>query len=125
MDFKKVFYGNISGIVLAGIAGILIALLGGGLWALVAQNLLNITTACVVMLFTAKWYPRLVFNFARVAELFRFGWKLLVASLLDTLQHELLHIARNDFQSDLPEGVLEAQVREQNKKRPTPDGNQM
>ena len=46
--------------------------------------------------------------------------------LEDTLQHELLHIARNDFQSDLPEDVLEAQVRDQtNKKRPTPDGNQM
>ena len=89
MDFKKVFYGNISGIILAGIAGIVIALLGGGLWALVVQNLLNITTACAVMFFSAKWRPRFVFNFRRVAELFRFGWKLLAASLLDTLQQSL------------------------------------
>lgn len=89
MDFKKVFYGNISGIVLAGIAGIAIAKLGGGLWALVVQNLLNITTACAVMFFSAKWRPCFVFNFRRVAELFRFGWKLLVASLLETLQQNL------------------------------------
>lgn len=89
MDFKKVFYGNISGIILAGIAGIVIALLGGGLWALVVQNLLNITVACAVMLFSAKWHPRMVFNLSRVAKLFRFGWKLLVASLLDTLQQNL------------------------------------
>lgn len=89
MDFKKVFYGNISGIILAGIAGITLALMGGGLWALVVQNLLNITTACMVMFVSAKWRPRLVFNFRRVAELFRFGWKLLAASLLDTLQQNL------------------------------------
>lgn len=89
MDFKKVFYGNVSGILLAGIAGIVIALLGGGLWALVVQNLLNITVACVVMFASAKWRPRLVFNIRRVAELFRFGWKLLIASLLDTLQQSL------------------------------------
>lgn len=89
MDFKKVFYGNISGIILAGIAGIAIAKLGGGLWALVVQNLLNITVACCVMFFSSRWRPRFVFNFRRVAELFRFGWKLLVASLLDTLQQSL------------------------------------
>lgn len=89
MDFKKVFQGNVSGIILAGIAGIVIAQQGGGLWALVVQNLLNITTACAVMFFFANWRPRFVFNFRRVAELFRFGWKLLVASLLDTLQQSL------------------------------------
>lgn len=89
MDFRKVFNGNISGIVLAGIVGIAIALLGGGLWALVVQNILNVTVACAVMFFSAKWRPRLIFNFKRVVALFRFGWKLLVASLLDTLQQSL------------------------------------
>jgi len=85
MDFKKVFFSSVAGILVAGAAGITVALLGGGLWALVIQNLLNITTACMVMLFTVQWHPRLVCNLYRVAELFRFGWKLLVASLLDTL----------------------------------------
>lgn len=89
MDFKKVFFSSVSGILLAGIAGVAVAVLGGGLWALVAQNLLNITTACIVMLFTVKWHPRLVCDLHRVAVLFRFGWKLLVAALLDTLQQNL------------------------------------
>lgn len=89
MDFKKVFFSNVSGIVLAGMAGVAIAWMGGGLWALVVQNMLNITTACVVMLFTVHWRPRLVCNLKRVAVLFRFGWKLLVASLLDNLQQSL------------------------------------
>lgn len=89
MDFKKVFFSSIIGILIAGAAGVGIALMGGGLWALVVQNLLNITVACAVMLFTVQWHPRLVCNPYRVAELFRFGWKLLVASLLDTLEQNL------------------------------------
>lgn len=89
MDFKQVFFSSISGILLAGVAGVAIALSGGGLWALVVQNLLNITTACAVMLFTVNWRPRWVCNLRRVAELFRYGWKLLAASVLDTLQQSL------------------------------------
>jgi len=89
MDFKKVFYSNVAGILVAGIAGVIIAVMGGGLWALVVQNILNISAACIVMLFTVKWYPRLVCNLHRVAVLFRFGWKLLIASLMGTLEQNL------------------------------------
>lgn len=89
LDFKKVFYSNIGGILIAGIAGIVIAFLGGGLWALVIQNILNMTVACGVMLFTVKWCPRLVCNLQRVAVLFQFGGKLLVSGLLDTLERNL------------------------------------
>lgn len=89
LDFKKVFYSNIGGILIAGIAGVVIAYIGGGLWALVVQNILNITVACAVMRFTVKWRIRLVCNLRRVADLFRFGWKLLVSGLLDTLYADL------------------------------------
>lgn len=89
LDFKKVFYSNIGGIVVAGVAGIAVAYMDGGLWALVVQNILNTTVACVVMWFTVKWRIRLVCDLRRVRELFRFGWKLLVSALLDTLYQDL------------------------------------
>lgn len=89
MDFKKVFYSNIGGILIAGIVGIVVAYMGGGLWALVVQNILNTAVACAVMWFTVKWRIRLVCNLRRVVELFRFGWKLLISSLLDTLYQDL------------------------------------
>ncbi|MBE5777391.1 MAG: lipopolysaccharide biosynthesis protein [Clostridiales bacterium] len=88
MDFKKVFTGNIAGIVVAGVAGIAIAMMGGGLWALVAQTLLNVTVACVVMSFTVKLKIRFVCDLKRVGMLFSYGWKLLVSSLLDTLYQD-------------------------------------
>lgn len=89
MDFKKVFFSNIGGVVFSGALGILIAFLGGGLWALVAQTLLNVLVACLVMFFSAKLQISFSINWARVKVLFSYGWKLLVSSLLDTLFQDL------------------------------------
>lgn len=89
MDFRKVFYSNIGGIVISGTAGIAIAKMGGGLWALVAQALINTMVACIVMRFTVNWRIRFVCNMNRVKVLFSYGWKLLASSLLDTLYQDL------------------------------------
>lgn len=89
MDFKKVFYSNVGGVLVSGIVGIAIALLGGGLWALVAQTLLNTAAACIVMIFTVKLKLSFVCNFKRVKVLFAYGWKLLVSGLLETLYQDL------------------------------------
>ena len=89
MDFKKVFYSNIIGVIVSGIIGIIIAIMGGDLWALVAQSMLNIIIACIVMAFTVHWHPHLVCNFDRIKILFSFGWKLLVSSLIDNLYQDL------------------------------------
>lgn len=89
MDFRKVFFGNIGGVLVSGIVGIACAYMGLGLWALVVQSLTNISVSCLVMLVTVRWFPKLVCNMQRVKVLFRFGWKLLVSSLIDTLYTDL------------------------------------
>lgn len=88
-DFKKVFVSNLGAIITAGITGIVIALLGGGIWALVANNLVNVFVACIVMFFTVKWRPRFVIDFKRIKILFSFGWKLLVSGIIDTLYQDI------------------------------------
>lgn len=89
MDFRKVFLSNIGGILLSGITGIVIALMGGGLWALVVQTMLNIFVACIIMAFTTDLRLRFVINWKRIRILFRFGWKLLLSGLLNTLYMDL------------------------------------
>lgn len=89
MDFKKVFYSNVGAIIGSGLAGIVIAYLGGGLWALVAQTMLNVFIASVVMQFTSKLKIYFEVNFKRVKVLFNYGWKLLVSGLIDTLYQDL------------------------------------
>ncbi len=85
MDFKKVFLSNIGGCLISGLVGAGLAYAGAGLWALVAQSMTNMVAACLVMLYTVKWFPRFVINWQRIRVLFSFGWKLLASSLLDTL----------------------------------------
>lgn len=89
MDFKKVFRSNVAAVLISGAVGIVLAFLGAGLWALVAQNMLNVIVACIVMWFAVRWRPRLVCNFSRIKVLFGYGWKLLVSGLLDTLYQDL------------------------------------
>lgn len=89
MDFKKVFYSNIGAIIFSGAAGIIIAYLGGGLWALVAQTMLNIIIATIVLQFTSKLKIRFVVDFGRIRVLFSFGWKLLLSGLIDTIYQEV------------------------------------
>jgi O-antigen/teichoic acid export membrane protein len=39
----------------------------------------------VILWFTVKWRPKLLFSFKRLKTLFSFGWKILASSLLDTV----------------------------------------
>lgn len=89
LDFKKVFYSNIGAVIIAGIIGIIMAYAGMGLWALVAQYLLNAIIICFIMKVTVKLKIYFHCDFQRVKELFSFGWKLLVSSLIDTFYNEL------------------------------------
>ena len=59
------------------------AYLGFGVWALVAQQLVNVTVNTIVLWFTVKWRPKLMFSFSRLKGLFSYGWKLLVSGVID------------------------------------------
>lgn len=83
MMFKKLFYRSIGALIPSGILGILLASLGFGIWALVVQQISNAFLICVIMWFTVKWRPHLIFSWERIHGLFSFGWKLLLSSLLD------------------------------------------
>ena len=85
MQFKMLFYSSLGAISVSGIVGIALAYAGFGVWALVAQQLTNQFISTVILWFTVKWRPKLIFSFERVKGLFSYGWKLLMSSLIDTL----------------------------------------
>jgi hypothetical protein len=43
---------------------------GYGVWALVGQQLISAIALCIIMWFTVKWRPKLLFSLTRVKELF-------------------------------------------------------
>lgn len=89
MQFKRFFYSSISGIIVSGIIGIILAYRGFGVWALVANQILNVLISTIVLWFTVKWRPKLVFKIKEVKELFSFGWKVLCSSFIDTVYNEM------------------------------------
>lgn len=89
MQFKRFFYATLAGTLGAAVIGIIMAYRGFGVWALVCQQLFNVLVDTAVLWITVKWRPRKMFSFARLKELFNYGWKLLASSLLDTIYTEI------------------------------------
>lgn len=82
MLFKRFFFATLGGTVGAAVIGISLALLGYGVWALVAQHIFNLVIDTLVLWLTVKWRPKKCFSFERLKVLFRYGWKLLLSSLI-------------------------------------------
>lgn len=89
MQFKKLFFSSTGAILLSGTVGIHMAYTGFGIWALVGQQLTNQLFIVVILWFTVKWRPKLIFSYASVKILFSFGSKLLLSSLINTLYTNL------------------------------------
>lgn len=84
-QFKKLFTSTLTASIISGIVGIAMAYTNYGIWALVGFQLTNQFLVTIILWFTIKWRPKLLFSFKRIKRLFSFGWKLLVASLIDSI----------------------------------------
>ena len=100
MQFKKFFFSTLFGTIVSAIVGIGMAIAGTGIWALVAQKITNLAIDTVVLWFTVKWRPKLIFSFERLRGLLMYGWKLLASSLLDTLNNNLRQLVIGKLYTD-------------------------
>ncbi|WP_392461544.1 lipopolysaccharide biosynthesis protein [Streptococcus parasuis] len=89
MLFKKLFASSLGAVTISGIVGVIAAYSGLGVWALVLQQLTSQLAVALILWFTVKWRPHLLFSFGRVKSLFSYGSKLLASGLLDTLYRNL------------------------------------
>ena len=89
MKFRVFFYASLSGTISSGIIAVFMAYRGYGVWALIAQTLINRLINTMILWIVIKWRPKFVFSWARLKGLLSFGWKLLVAKLIDTVYNDL------------------------------------
>lgn len=92
MLFKRFFFSTIGGTIFSAVLGIAMAYMGYGVWALVAQQLSNTAIDTLILWLTVKWRPKKMFSYERLKDLFSFGWKLLISSLLDTAYNNLRNL---------------------------------
>ena len=92
MLFKKFFYATLAGTLISGVIGVGMAFCGYGVWALVGQNISNSFIDTLILWTIVKWKPSGKFSLKRFKELFSYGWKLLVSSLIDTIYNNMRNL---------------------------------
>jgi len=89
MEFKGLFLSTFAASVVSGAISIYMAYEGFGVWAMVGQQLAYYGSLMLVLFVTVSWKPAFLFAWKSIRELLGFGWKLLAASLIDTLFNNL------------------------------------
>lgn len=97
IDFKSQTKITIIASVASGVIGIIMAVLDYGVWALVAQQISSQLFRTVLLWIVNKWIPKLRFSAESFKELFGFGWKMMVGSLLNTVWNELYQLVVGKF----------------------------
>ena len=92
IDFKTQTKASVISSVTSGVIGITMAFYGYGVWSLVAQQLSRALLNTVCLWIYSRWWPKLQFSWNSFRELFGFGWKLLVSSLIDTVWREIYQV---------------------------------
>ena len=89
LQFKKFFFSTIVGTVISAVVGITMALNGFGAWALVAQQMTNSIINTIILFITTRFKILFVLSIDRLKGLFRYGWKIFVASFVSVLYDEI------------------------------------
>lgn len=87
-DFKTLAWIGMSSSLAGMPVCLYLAYIGWGVWALMMQNVVSTTINLGLIWWRSPWKPGLIFSWQSFHELFAFGSKLSIASLLHTLYTE-------------------------------------
>ncbi len=92
VDFKTLARVNIISVIISGLCGVFLAYNGYGVWALVAQIILNSLISSFLYWIFSRWRPKLLFSRKSFNELFSFGSKLMISSVINTVYNEFVSL---------------------------------
>lgn len=92
IDFKTQTKISLISAITSGMIGIGMALAGCGVWSLVCQSIASQLLRTILLWFYNKWAPRLRFSKTSFNDLFGFGWKMMVSSVLNSVWNELYQV---------------------------------
>lgn len=85
LDFKTQARASVFATIFSGLFGIYLAYNGYGVWALVFQSISKTFLNSIILWYSERWIPPLVFSKQSFVQLFSFGSKLLISGLLNTI----------------------------------------
>lgn len=92
IDFKTHTKISLIASISSGIIGIGMAFAGYGVWSLVGQQISRQLLNTLLLWLYNKWIPKMHFSTKSFKELFGFGWKLLVSSLIDVAWRDIYQV---------------------------------
>lgn len=92
VDFKTQTKASLISSIASSIVGIGMALQGFGVWALAGQQVTRQLLNMLCLWLLSSWRPHFAFSTERFHEMWSFGWKLLVSSLISTAWTEAYQV---------------------------------
>ncbi len=89
LEFRKFFFATLFGTLISGVVGIWMATHHYGSWALVAQQMTNTFFDTLILIIVTPITLKPIFSTDRLKGLWKYGWKILVTSLVNTVYSEV------------------------------------
>ena len=89
LQFKRFFFATMCGTTISAVIGVIMAIMGMGPWALVAQKMISSLADTLILVLSSKFRVQLKVSFARIKQLFSYGWKIFVATLISTVYDQM------------------------------------
>lgn len=99
LNFKTLTQRNLLSTFIAALIAVTLALMNYGYWALVAQGLTSTTFIMILNWYASKWRPTLICSISRLADMFRYGSRLLLKGLNDYFFDKAYDVAIGKFYS--------------------------
>lgn len=92
LDFKTQSKISVIASIFSGVTAVVLAILGFGVWSLVIRTIIMQLVQSILLCFSIKWRPSLVFKMDSFKRFYTFGWKLMVSSIINTLYSNLYYL---------------------------------
>lgn len=89
VNFKSQMKINLTAAIISGVVAIILALKGFGVWSLVWRSIIRSVIQAILLWYTNRWIPSLIFSKESFRSLFSFGSKLLLSGLIDTIYNNV------------------------------------
>lgn len=89
IDFRSIAIANFVSAIISGVIGIVMAYQGWGVWSLVFQSVSRSIINALLVAVLAKWRPKFLFSRVSFVEMFSYGSKILLSSLINTVYANL------------------------------------
>lgn len=97
LQFKKITYLSLPGNIFSVIISLYVAKNGYGIWSMAILFLINQIITTILFWVLITWSPSLDFNFMKFKYHFKFGYKLVLSALLNTLFENINNILIGKF----------------------------